>query len=134
MKKPDPHAVYMVDDDPDDRQVVYEAFQEMETVTNLSLLRSGIELMEKLESASISNFPSLILLDLNMPGKDGREVLKEIKGNKLLRQIPVIIFTTSSHDKDKKMCYQLGANGFVTKPKSYKVLVDTLHSIVRLWL
>lgn len=134
MKKTALYAVYMVDDDPDDRQIVSDAFEEITTPTELTLMRNGNELMENLENSTISSLPSLILLDLNMPGKDGREILKEVKGNKSLQQIPVIIFTTSSTDKDRENCYELGANCFVTKPSSYNILLETLESIVRLWL
>ena len=134
MKQTALHTVFMVDDDPDDRQIVSDAFEEIEMPTAISLLKSGNELMEKLENSTGFHLPSIILLDLNMPGKDGREILKEVKGNKLLRQIPVIIFTTSSHDKDRQTCYELGANCFVTKPTSYNILLETIESIVRLWL
>ena len=68
-----------------------------------------------------------------MPGKDGRDVLKEIKGNKELRGIPVIVLTTSSSEKDREASYELGANCFVTKPDSYRELVNITDSIARLW-
>jgi CheY-like chemotaxis protein len=78
--------------------------------------------------------PSLILLDLNMPKKDGREALKEIKNNPELRSIPVIILTTSKATEDVNLCYGLGANGYIVKPNSFSELANTLKILTKFWL
>jgi CheY-like chemotaxis protein len=74
------------------------------------------------------------MLDLNMPGKDGRETLKEIKSNKQFQEIPTIVFTTSSSHRDKQNVYELGANCFITKPDTFNKLVELTSCIMRLWL
>ena len=85
--------------------------------------------------ASAKKHPSLILLDLNMPGKDGRDVLKEMKEKKdALISIPIVVITTSFSEKDRETSYQLGGNCFVTKPDSYKELLELTDSIAKLWL
>lgn len=126
------HSVYIVDDDPDDRESIRDAFLENKHHQEYIFMANGDQLLEHL-TVSSSKPPALILLDLNMPGKDGRDVLKELKCNKHLQPIPVIILTTSSSDKDRETSYQLGANCFVTKPDSYKELVDITDSIAKLW-
>jgi CheY-like chemotaxis protein len=78
--------------------------------------------------------PDLILLDLNMPRKDGREALREIRAHPELRRIPVVVFTTSKADTDISLIYELGANSFVTKPVAYDALVNTLGVMSRYWL
>ena len=96
-------------------------------------MKNGDQLINHLISEPESSKPVVILLDLNMPGKDGRDVLKEIKGNKNLKTIPIIVISTSSSDKDRETSYQLGANCFVTKPDSFRELIDITDSIARLW-
>ena len=78
--------------------------------------------------------PDLILLDLNMPGKDGREILREIKADNRFHHIPTIVFTTSSSVRDKQMVYDLGANCFITKPDTFNKLIEMTTSISKLWL
>jgi CheY-like chemotaxis protein len=87
-----------------------------------------------LEAVPDAEFPSLILLDLNMPGKDGREALEEIKKNSRLHNIPIVVFSTSSLDKDRIISYSLGANCFITKPSSYQEMIDLTNAIVKLWI
>ena len=123
----------IVDDDPDDRQIVQDALIEFKTERDYVLLENGDKLMEYLHSVD-SGLPCLILLDLNMPGKDGRIALKEIKSNKNFQHIPIIVLTTSSLEKDREMSYALGANCFVTKPNSYTKLIEIMESIVKLWV
>jgi CheY-like chemotaxis protein len=77
--------------------------------------------------------PSMILLDLNLPGTDGREVLEEIKQDSLLKKIPVVIFTTSDNPRDIDVCYQNGANGYIVKPIDVKKLAKTVQVIVEYW-
>ena len=89
--------------------------------------------MEYLKSSNNTHAPVVILLDLNMPGNDGKDVLREIKGNESLKPIPVIVLTTSSSEKDRELSYELGANCFVTKPNSYSELMELTDSIAHLW-
>jgi CheY-like chemotaxis protein len=126
------HSVLIVDDDPDDRESIRDAFLENEHHHNYTFIHDGNHLLEHL-AVKVEQHPSLILLDLNMPGKDGRELLKELKNNKTFRPIPIIVFTTSSSEKDKAASYELGANCFITKPDSYTDLIEITDSIARLW-
>lgn len=123
----------IVDDDPDDRQIVKDALLEFKNERDYVLLENGDKLMEYLHSVD-SGLPCLILLDLNMPGKDGRIALKEIKSNKNFQHIPIIVLTTSSLEKDREISYALGANCFITKPNSYTKLIEIMESIVKLWV
>ncbi|HEX8202372.1 MAG TPA: response regulator, partial [Isosphaeraceae bacterium] len=99
----------------------------------------GEELLEYLRrqgqftDASTSPTPGLILLDLNMPRKDGREALREIKSNPALRQIPIIVLSTSKAEEDVYRTYDLGANSFITKPVTFEGLVDVMKSLGRYW-
>ena len=126
------HTIFIVDDDDDDRESIRDAFIENKLQQDFDLLSSGDDLMNKLRSSG--THPTLILLDLNMPGKDGRAVLQEIKNDNELRHIPVVVLTTSSSAKEKNTAYKLGANCFVTKPDSFKQFVKITDSIARLWL
>ncbi len=128
-----PKQILIVDDDADDREMIRDAFTSSHN-QNYIFLNSGDKLLEYLEQNAGNGLPALILLDLNMPGKDGRKTLKEIKSNKHYAPIPIIVFTTSSAPKDRSMAYELGANCFVTKPNSFNKLVELIHSISRLWL
>ncbi len=128
------HSVFIVDDDEDDRESIRDAFRENKHTHNYVFMQNGDELMGHFAETAAKKNPSLILLDLNMPGMNGRDVLKEIKKNEELKPIPVIVITTSSSVKDKEASYKLGANCFVTKPDSYQELVELTNSIARLWL
>lgn len=133
MKLTNKYSVFIVDDDEDDRESIKDAFLENKHHYNYVFMKNGDQLLEYL----VTNPPqdnTVILLDLNMPGKDGRDILKEIKNKQDLKPIPVIVLTTSSSEKDKKASYELGANCFVTKPDSYNDLVDITNSIAKLWL
>jgi CheY-like chemotaxis protein len=128
------HSVFIVDDDTDDRESIRDAFLANKHEQNYTFMVNGDQLITHLTEASFTRHPSLILLDLNMPGKDGTEVLKEIKSSDRLKTIPVIVLTTSSATKDKETSYKLGANCFLTKPSSYQELIAITDSIARLWL
>jgi CheY-like chemotaxis protein len=128
------HSVFIVDDDEDDRMSMRDAFMENKHSHNYVFMHNGDQLIGHFASDPVVKHPSLILLDLNMPGKDGREVLREIKKNDDLKPIPVIVVTTSSSAKDRETSYKLGANCFVTKPDSYQALVALTDAIARLWL
>jgi CheY-like chemotaxis protein len=127
------HSVYIVDDDADDRESIRDAFLENKHEQDYIFIKSGDQLISHLSAAPKRPKPVVILLDLNMPGKDGRDVLRELKGNRELQPIPIIVLTTSSSEKDREASYDLGANCFVTKPDSYTELVHITDSIAKLW-
>jgi CheY-like chemotaxis protein len=132
-------TILMADDDADDRLLAQEALAESFLLHDLRFVEDGEELMAYLRrqgnyiSPDKSPRPELILLDLNMPRKDGREALAEIKTDPKLRQIPIIIFTTSSGVDDIYRSYDLGASSFITKPTSFDALVDMLRSLGEYW-
>jgi CheY-like chemotaxis protein len=128
------HPIVIVDDDQDDRGLIKDAFLENNADKDFVLLESADILLQFLKTATDLELPSLILLDLNMPGKDGREALKEIKKDPRCRHIPVIVFSTSSLDKDRIISYELGANCFLTKPSSYQEMIYLTDAIAKLWV
>jgi CheY-like chemotaxis protein len=129
------HIIVIVDDDTDDREIIRDAFMSNhKNHRQYVFIENGDKLLEYLQDAENENIPALILLDLNMPGKDGREVLKEIKSNERFRQIPTIVFTTSNSQKDRQTSYSLGANCFITKPDTFNKLVDITNCIMQIWL
>lgn len=116
-----------------------EALTESRLANELYLVRDGEELMDYLyqrsqyADPSSSPRPGLILLDLNMPRKDGREALREIKSDSNLRQIPVVVLTTSKAEEDIYRSYDLGANSFITKPVTFASLVEVIKTIGKYW-
>jgi CheY-like chemotaxis protein len=136
---PKPNIVLMADDDADDRLLVTDAFAESGMTGELRFVEDGRELLDylqhlgKYESGTNAPRPRLILLDLNMPKKDGREVLREIKSDPDLKRIPVVVLTTSHADTDIGGVYELGANSFVTKPVKYDMLVKVIKAIDQYW-
>lgn len=132
MKKK--HQILIVDDDADDREIIRDAFVSTVEEQEYVFIENGDKLLDFLEQLADGDAPSLILLDLNMPGKDGRETLKEIKSNRRFHHIPTIVFTTSSSQRDRQMVYDLGANCFLTKPDTFNKLIEMTSSISRLWL
>lgn len=127
--------IILVDDDADDREFIREAFIEAKPEnTEIEVYQNGETLLEALKSSPREEFPSLILLDLNMPGKDGKTILTEIKSSDALSHIPVVILTTSSSEKERDRCYDVGANCFVTKPSKFSRMVDLVRSLVSLWV
>ena len=129
----------MADDDADDRLLVTDAFNESGCAGELRFVEDGRELLDylthrgKYESAGEAPRPRLILLDLNMPKKDGREVLREIKSDPDLKRIPVVVLTTSQADTDIGGVYELGANSFITKPVKYDSLVRVMKALDQYW-
>ena len=128
MKTQDKMIVLMADDDDDDCMLVKEAIEESGARAHVHCVDDGIKLMEFLFSACAP--PDLILLDLNMPRKDGRQALKEIKSAPALAHIPVVVFTTSKEKKDIAYSRKMGANSFVTKPETYIDWVNTMKSLM----
>lgn len=128
------HQILIVDDDADDREIIRDAFMNSIDEQEYVFIENGDKLLEFLENSANGETPSLIMLDLNMPGKDGRETLKELKNDSRFHHIPTIVFTTSSSQRDKQMVYDLGANCFITKPDTFNKLIDMTSSISKLWL
>lgn len=127
--------ILIVDDDSDDREILRDAFMaKHKEHREYVFIETGDHLLEYLANGEKEELPSLIMLDLNMPGKDGREALKEIKGSERFRSIPTIIFTTSGSQKDRDVSYNLGANCFITKPDTFNKLVDMVNCINQIWL
>ncbi len=131
--------ILIADDDPDDRMMTKDALEEAYLLNNLQFVEDGVELMDylhhrgKYTDTALNPTPGLILLDLNMPKKDGREALREIKSDPNLRRIPVIILTTSKAEEDILRSYDLGVNCFITKPVSFSGLIDVARSIGQYW-
>ena len=132
-------TLLVADDDADDRQLVKEALEEIFLAGNLRFVEDGEELMNYLrgkgkydEPVSCPR-PALIFLDLHMPKKNGYEALKEIKSDPDLRQIPVVILTTSKSQKDIYQSYDLGANSFISKPSMFGELVVVMRCLGRYW-
>jgi CheY-like chemotaxis protein len=125
-------VIYIVDDDPEDREFLKEAFLHFAPSAQYILCENGTKLLAQFNGQN-ENYPGIILLDLNMPGISGRQVLQELKSNQNLRHIPILILTTSHLASDKKMAYELGANCFLTKPSSHSQLLEMAKSILTLW-
>ena len=132
-------TILLADDDPDDRQLTRDAFAENRLANVLNTVDDGEELLEYLQRrgryADQRNepLPGLILLDLNMPRKDGREALKEIKADLNLRRIPIVVLTTSKAEEDILRTYDLGVNSYITKPVTFKSLVELIKLLGRYW-
>ncbi len=132
--------ILMADDDDDDRLLARDALSESRIGGALRFVENGEELMDylcrrgKYQDSGKAPRPGLILLDLNMPLKDGREALKEIKSDPDLKRIPVVVLTTSKADTDVGAIYELGANSFIPKPFQFDALVSVMKSIAQYWL
>ena len=135
-----PIIILMADDDADDRMLTRDALEESRVLNELRFVEDGEELMEyltrrgKYSNAEDSPRPGLILLDLNMPKKDGREALKEIKSDPNLRRIPVVIMTTSKAEEDIFRSYDFGASSFITKPVTFDRLVELMRTLGEYWV
>ena len=135
-----PITILMADDDPDDRQLTREAFEEAKLANDLRFVEDGVELLDYLyhrgrfAGEGVSPRPGLILLDLNMPRKDGREALQELKADPRFRAIRVIILTTSKAEEDILRTYNLSAASYITKPVTFEALVDVIKTLGKYWL
>ncbi|MBR9859175.1 response regulator [bacterium] len=128
----------MADDDEDDRMLAKEAFEENKLANDLFFVKDGEELMDFLLRQgpyTLENAPrpDIILLDINMPRKNGIQALQEIKSNAELKKIPVIILTTSNADEDIVSSYELGVNSFITKPVTFDQLVQVVANLGNYW-
>lgn len=133
-------TILMADDDEDDRLLAKEAMVESRVLNSLKFVEDGVELIAylkgegKYSDRSEYSMPGLILLDLNMPKKDGREALRDIKADSKLRRIPVVILTTSKAEEDMVRGYDLGAASYITKPVTFESLVDLMRALGRYWV
>ena len=140
MASPKPITILMADDDPDDRQLTREAFEEAKLANDLRFVEDGVELLDYLHrrgkyvDPATSPRPGIILLDLNMPRKDGREALQELKQDPRFRAIRVIILTTSKAEEDILRTYNLSAASYITKPVTFESLVDVVKTLGKYWL
>lgn len=128
--------ILLVEDDEGDIELTLEAFDRSKVALNVSVVRDGMEAMAylrqegKFEKATT---PDLILLDLNLPRKDGREVLTDMQQSEYLKKIPVVVLTTSEADEDILKSYKIGANAYVTKPVGLKGLVKVVSMLEEFW-
>jgi CheY-like chemotaxis protein len=137
-KSADKLFILIAEDDADDRFLFKTALEEKGYKDRIEFVENGIELwkfLEEIEKKDVRQrvFPSFILLDLNMPKKDGREVLREIKQHPEFKKIPVVVFTTTNSENEVKRCYELGANTYVVKPVSFDSLLKVVEEIRMYW-
>jgi two-component system response regulator len=131
--------ILIAEDDADDRFLLQTAFEENGFSDRLQFVDNGVEILEYLhgipQNADGSlTLPRFILLDLNMPKKDGREVLRELKSNESLAEIPVIIFSTTNNEHEMRRCYELGAHSYITKPNSFDNLLKIVSNLRSFWV
>ena len=135
-----PITILMAEDDPDDRQLAREAFEEARLANDLRFVGDGVELLDYLKhrgkyaDPASSPRPGLILLDLNMPKKDGRQALQEIKADPALRPIRIVVLTTSRAEEDILRSYDLSAASYITKPVTFERLVEVVQALGKYWL
>jgi CheY-like chemotaxis protein len=132
-----PVEILLVEDNPGDVRLTKEALKEGKVYSNLHWAKDGVEALEFLRRQgkfAAAPRPDIILLDLNLPKKDGREVLSEIKNDENLKRIPVVILTTSKAEEDVLRSYQLHANCYVTKPVDLEKFIGVVESIDKFWL
>jgi two-component system, response regulator len=134
-----PITILLADDDADDRMMIRDALTESRLANNLHCVEDGEQLMDYLlqrneySDPTKAPRPGLILLDLNMPKKDGREALREIKADPALRRIPIVVLTTSQAEEDIFRTYDLGVSSFITKPVTFEGLVEVMKALTRYW-
>lgn len=134
-----PIVILLADDDEEDREMALKALQRADVADEIFTVSDGEELLDFLNHRgaygppAVSPTPGLILLDLNMPKKDGREALAEIKADPALRRIPVVVMTTSHAERDILHTYNLGSNSYISKPVSMDELVDVMTALGHYW-
>jgi len=139
MKAKKPVIILIAEDDDDDFIMTRDALEESRLLNELHRVKNGVELMDYLlhrgnyENHVDAPLPALILLDLNMPLKDGREALKEIKEHTTLRRIPVVVLTTSKAEEDIVRTYDIGVNSFIQKPVAFSAFVEAIKVMNQYW-
>ena len=140
MRSTLPIRILVAEDDADDRMMIKDAFEESRLGNPVDFVEDGMQLMSYLQRegqyAAMADhpFPGFILLDLNMPRKDGRTALKEIKTSPVLQRIPIVILTTSKAEEDIVRTYNLGVNSFICKPVTFDSLVEIVKTVGRYWI
>ena len=137
VKENRPINILLIEDNPGDVRLTQEAFKEGKVSTNLDIAMDGVEaikFLRKEDSYANVATPDLILLDLNLPKRDGREVLKEIKADEELKRIPIVILTTSNAEQDIIKSYNLHVNCYINKPVDYDKFFDIIQKIEDFWL
>ena len=135
-----PITILMADDDPEDRQLTKEAFDESLLKNDLRFVENGEEMLDylnrrgKFTDPASSPRPGLILLDLNMPLKDGREALQEMKADPRFKSIRVVVMTTSQAEADIAHSYNLSASSYITKPVTFEALLEVIRVLGKYWL
>jgi CheY-like chemotaxis protein len=135
-----PIIILLAEDDPDDQYLINEALEENRLNTRMYVVEDGEDLLDylnrrgKYQDSEKWPMPNLILLDLNMPRKDGREALREIKADPKLRHIPIVALTTSQADDDIARTYDSGISGYITKPPSFTGLRDVMKAVDLYWI
>jgi CheY-like chemotaxis protein len=132
-----PIEILLVEDSPSDTALTIEALKAGKIANNLNHVEDGVEAMDYLKRRgkyARAVRPDLVMLDLNLPRKDGREVLKEMKSDLTLKAIPVIVLTTSSSDRDVLQSYELNANCYIIKPVDFEHFIEVVRSVENFWL
>jgi CheY-like chemotaxis protein len=132
IDRPDPIEVLLVEDDPGDVLLIREAFEDNKVANSLHVVADGVEALAFMRREGVhaeAPRPDLVLLDLNLPRKDGREVLAEVKSDAALRTIPVVVLTTSQAEEDVLRSYDLHANAYVTKPVDFDRFIGVVRQI-----
>lgn len=135
-----PIRILVAEDDADDRMMIKDAFEESRLGNPVDFVEDGVQLMDYLrrdgEFGHLNDhpYPGFILLDLNMPRKDGRTALREIKASPILQRIPIVILTTSKAEEDIVRTYNLGVNSFICKPVTFDSLVEIVKTVGRYWI
>jgi CheY-like chemotaxis protein len=135
-----PHTILLVEDNPADIQITRRALRDSQSPVELVVVRDGQEAIEYLmrqgphATSAAWRKPDLILLDLNLPRLNGREVLQRVRGNAALRLVPVVILSTSNRQEDVEQLYAAGANTYIEKPQDFTRFVEVLQTIQRYWL
>ncbi|MBI4967369.1 MAG: response regulator [Rhodospirillales bacterium] len=132
-----PFEVLLVEDNEADARLVAEAFKDADVPSALTRVEDGVHAMDYLlarDGYTNRKFPDLVLLDLNMPRKDGRQVLAEIRKEPNLAKLPVIALTTSEARRDVDACYELGANAYIVKPNDLDTFLDAVRALRQFWL
>jgi len=131
--------ILIAEDDADDRFLLQTAFDEKGYSDRIEFVENGVELLKYLDNISRNgsdevSYPGFILLDLNMPKKNGREALQELKQHPVFKSIPVIVYTTTKNEQEIRRCYELGANSYVVKPARFEALLKVVEDIRSYWL
>lgn len=135
-EKPDNHCILIADDDVDDQYMINQAFITLNFDVEIKTTNDGVELLDylhKRDKYTDAALPRVILLDLNMPRKDGRECLKEIKSDPKLSKIPIVVYSTSNSPDDIEYCYAEGASSYIVKPYSFKELLEVMEVFKNYW-